>query len=173
MITLLQMEFELSNKKVVELTKESDGVWMSDGKALHGSLLPLSGHEFHLLKDGVSYRIHVESSDVKQKSFDLVVNGRRISLRARDKFESLLESLGMDALAGSKAKDLKAPMPGLVIDIPVTKGQEIASGDSLIILEAMKMENVIKAESDGVVKDIKVSSSDSVEKNQVLITFED
>ncbi|HNH66215.1 MAG TPA: biotin/lipoyl-binding protein, partial [Bacteroidia bacterium] len=68
-----------------------------------------------------------------------------------------------------KVNDLKAPMPGLVLDILVSEGQTIQKGDSLLVLEAMKMENNLKAINDAVVKKINVSKGDKVEKNTVLI----
>ena len=71
----------------------------------------------------------------------------------------------------SKVKDVKAPMPGLILDIKVRPGQEVKKGDPILILEAMKMENILKSPGDGVVKEIKVQTRQNVEKNQVLILF--
>jgi biotin carboxyl carrier protein len=68
--------------------------------------------------------------------------------------------------------ELKAPMPGLVVDFLVEIGQEVQTGDKLMILEAMKMENVIKASGQGIVKKINVIKGQSVEKSQILIEFE-
>ncbi len=75
----------------------------------------------------------------------------------------------MDKMFAQKVNDLKAPMPGLVLDILVSEGQTIQKGDSLLVLEAMKMENNLKAINDAVVKKINVSKGDKVEKNTVLI----
>ena len=75
----------------------------------------------------------------------------------------------MDKMFAQKVNDLKAPMPGLVLDILVSEGQTIQKGDNLLVLEAMKMENNLKATNDAVVKKIKVSKGDKVEKNTVLI----
>ena len=83
----------------------------------------------------------------------------------------MLHSLGMDNLASKKVADLKAPMPGLVLEIAVKVGQEVAKGDTLLILEAMKMENVIKSPTDGVIKSIAVNKADTVEKNQLILNF--
>ena len=71
----------------------------------------------------------------------------------------------------SKLNEIKAPMPGLVVRITVEEGAEVKKGDSLLVLEAMKMENVIKAPGDAVVGKIKVNAGQAVEKNQLLISF--
>ena len=78
----------------------------------------------------------------------------------------------MANLGGSKASKLKAPMPGKVLEVMVEVGQEVAKGEGLLILEAMKMENVLKAEDGGIVKSVNVSVGEAVEKNNVLIEFE-
>ena len=81
----------------------------------------------------------------------------------------MLERLGMEDV-GSKGDNLvKAPMPGLIIDVKVEEGQEVKKGDPLLILEAMKMENVLKCPSDGVISAIDMQVGDSVEKGKVLI----
>ena len=84
----------------------------------------------------------------------------------------MLHSLGMDNLTNQKVSDLKAPMPGLVLDIEVREGEQVKKGDALLILEAMKMENVIKSPSDGVIKKIAVNKGEAVEKNQLILNFE-
>jgi biotin carboxyl carrier protein len=72
----------------------------------------------------------------------------------------------------SKVNDLKAPMPGLIVDVKVQVGDSVKKGDIILILEAMKMENVLKSTGEGKVKAIKVVPKQNVEKNQVLIEFE-
>jgi biotin carboxyl carrier protein len=87
----------------------------------------------------------------------------------RDRFDDLLKELGMDAAASLKVGDLKAPMPGLVVDIPVKEGDTVSKGDTLVILEAMKMENALKAVADATVKKIAVTKGQAVDKNTLLI----
>jgi len=77
----------------------------------------------------------------------------------------------MNASVAGSLKEIKAPMPGLILDLKVAPGDQVQKGDVLLILEAMKMENSIKSPGDGVVKEVKVSLKQSVEKNQVLIQF--
>ena len=99
------------------------------------------------------------------------MNGKKFKFVVKDKYDELLKSLGMDNLATTKVANLKAPMPGLVINIAIEVGQTVQKGDALLILEAMKMENVIKSPTDGVIKSILVKKGDAVEKNQVLLNF--
>ena len=78
----------------------------------------------------------------------------------------------MDNLSSNAAEDLKAPMPGLVLDVKVSPGDSVTTSDVVLVLEAMKMENNIKAPAEGVVKSIEIEKGQAVEKNQVLVTFE-
>jgi biotin carboxyl carrier protein len=79
--------------------------------------------------------------------------------------------MGMSAAASAKVNNIKAPMPGLIIDLRVKAGDTVAAGDTLVILEAMKMENSIKSPAAATVRTVKVGKGDSVEKGQVLIEF--
>jgi biotin carboxyl carrier protein len=88
-----------------------------------------------------------------------------------DQFDELLHQLGMDSQNTSKIAELKAPMPGLVLRILASEGDEVMKGGNLLVLEAMKMENIIKAPADVVIKSIRVIAGDKVEKNQVMIIF--
>ena len=80
--------------------------------------------------------------------------------------------MGMDLKANAKAEPVKAPMPGMVLKILVTPGQQVNKGDALIILEAMKMENLLKAAAAGTVKAIKATEKTAVEKGAILIEME-
>ena len=126
----------------------------------------------HLIRDHKSYTVNLVSADYDTKTFELLVNGNKYTVEAKDRFDLLLKELGMENLAGAAVNELKAPMPGLVLSIEVKEGDEVKKGDPLLVLEAMKMENVLKAPADVVVKNITVETKMAVEKNQVLIEFE-
>ena len=125
---------------------------------------------YHILNDNKGYDIEVVSQE--GKNITLLLNGRTHELNISDQYDLLVEKMGLSIVTDQKLTSVKAPMPGLILDILVEPGQEIAEGDSLLILEAMKMENVIKASGIGVVKSIEAAKGDAVEKNQVLIEME-
>ena len=102
----------------------------------------------------------------------LNVNGTDYEVSIKDKNDLLLQQLGISVKSSSAVQFIKAPMPGLIINVSVNPGDEVKKGDTLLILEAMKMENVIKSPRDGKVKKVNVSLRNAVEKNQVLLEFE-
>lgn len=126
---------------------------------------------FSVIKNKTNYSVEVVSFDRVEKKVELKINHKFYSFIVKDKFDTLLEKLGMDVHAAGKVSEIKAPMPGLVIDVMVNAGDEIKVDQPLIILEAMKMENVIKSPSDNSIKKVSINKGDSVEKNQVLIEF--
>lgn len=134
-------------------------------------LLPLTPTSFHIIKDGKSYTAELIGTEPETKTFKIKINGHVHTHQVQDRMDLLLESLGMAEALVQKVNDIKAPMPGLILDIKVTVGQEVKKGDPILILEAMKMENIIKSPGDGLVQDIKVNLRQNVEKNQVLIVF--
>jgi biotin carboxyl carrier protein len=107
--------------------------------------------------------------DAVEKTATLNVNGRIYTLRAEDELDRLLKQLGMSGAGSAKVNNIKAPMPGMILQLLVEAGQTIAKGDSLLILEAMKMENVIKSPGEGIIKHIAVKQGNAVEKNQIMI----
>lgn len=126
----------------------------------------------HLIYDNKSYSVALVDFNKEEKSCVIRVNNREILVNVKDRFDALLEQLGMDNLNSQKVNEVKAPMPGLVIDVLVEVGAEVKKGDGLLVLEAMKMENILKSPTDGIIKSIEVSKSVAVEKNQVLVSFE-
>ena len=126
---------------------------------------------YHILHEGRSYTAEVVSADYAAKLIVLKLNGQRVELQAKDRFDLLLERLGMSNATATKANELKAPMPGLIVDIRVAPGQAVQKGDPLLVLEAMKMENILKAPADGTVGALKVNLRDNVQKGQVLVQF--
>ena len=149
----------------------NDGKVLINGTELRWDFQEISDNYFHIIKGHRSITAEVVKSDYDAKQFTIKIEGRNYEVSLKDRMDLLLEKMGIADAANTAITDLKAPMPGLILDIMVEEGQEIKKGDQLMILEAMKMENVLKAPGDGVVRSIEVSKGGSVEKNQVLITF--
>jgi biotin carboxyl carrier protein len=131
----------------------------------------LSDRTFHILHQDRSYTAELLEMNAADKTVSLKINGHIYHVSVKDRFDLLLEKMGMSNLAGAKVNELKAPMPGLIVGISVQPGDAISKGDSLLILEAMKMENNLKAPGEGIVKTIRVAKGDRVEKGQVLVEF--
>lgn len=146
------------------------GNFSINGIDKNADIVKISDREFQLIIDGRVCHFLLQEFNPEEKTIKLIHDHRILEISLSDPYDQLLQSLGMEA-AAAKVTDLKAPMPGLVIKILVSPGQEVKKGDSLIILEAMKMENILKSSGEGVIHEIKVKEKDSVEKNQILITF--
>jgi biotin carboxyl carrier protein len=158
------------NGKSFEITVGSDGM-LVNGKPLSWDIIKISDGYFHILYENKSYRAEVVKADTSIKTFTIKINGHTYALELKDKFDLLLEKMGMNASAGSKINNIKAPMPGLIIDLKIKAGDAVKAGDPLLILEAMKMENIIKSPGEGIARNVKVKKGDSVEKGQVLVEF--
>ena len=128
--------------------------------------------QFHILFKGRSLVADVVEINTNEKNFVIRINNNNYSVRLKDQYDELLQSLGMDGLNNQKESEIKAPMPGRVLDIMLKVGSSVVKGDGVLVLEAMKMENVIKSPTDGVIKKITVVKGQAVEKNEVLLEFE-
>jgi biotin carboxyl carrier protein len=160
------------NKIEYKVDVNNDELGLLNDVEFNWDVEQVDANTYHIIKNHKSYTLEVLNIDVPEKLFFVKVNGSKYKFTVKDKFDELLHSLGMDNLTSSKISDLKAPMPGLVLEVSVSEGQEVSKGDALLILEAMKMENVIKSPTDGIVKSVGVSKGDTVEKNELLLSFE-
>lgn len=137
---------------------------------LHGAeIVALGDNRYHLVVGGRSLPAEVVDYDLRAKTFTVRINGRRYTVRLATELDTLIERLGLGKRSSSGGGHVKAPMPGLVREVQVVEGQTLAAGDSVLILEAMKMENVIKASVGGTVRRVAVGNGTAVEKNQVLV----
>ena len=158
------------NNSVFEVEKSKD-LMSVNGQVLNWDIKKTGDRHYHVLYQNLSFNLELVSLDTETKTVKLKLNNKPCELKIKDKFDLLLEKLGMNNLQSNSAKEIKAPMPGLIFDIKVKEGDEVKKGDPVLILEAMKMENILKSPGDGTVKKIKIKKGESVEKNQVLIQF--
>lgn len=143
-----------------------------NGEPFQWDVAHLRDRVFHIVDGSRSYNVEVIAQDRDAKSLTLRVNGRKFEVAVQDSMDLLLEKMGMSDLAVQQVKDVKAPMPGLVLDVLVEPGAAISKGDPILVLEAMKMENVIKSPADGTLKEISVQKGQAVEKGAALVHFD-
>jgi len=158
------------NNKIFEIESSEHGL-LVNGQPQPWDLVKIADGYFHILFNSKSYRAEVIKNDPETKTFTFKINGHNYTVTLKDKFDVLLEKMGMHNTVGNKVNNIKAPMPGLIIDLKIKVGDTVKQGDPLLILEAMKMENILKSPGDGIVKTLKVKKGDSVEKGQVLVEF--
>lgn len=126
----------------------------------------------HVLQDHVSYRTEITEADFNNKSYEVKVNNNIYKINIYTDLDILIKELGFEIGNAKKVDKISAPMPGLILEINVSIDDEVMENDPLLILEAMKMENIISSPRDGKIKTISIKKGDAVEKNQLLIEFE-
>lgn len=124
---------------------------------------------YSLLMNGESFEAYVYRDE---DEWEVLMGGRQYRARVEDEHEKRLRLTAGSGPKQSGPYHLKAPMPGLVVKVPVTEGQEVKKGDVLLILESMKMQNELKSPRDGVVRRIRVQAGESVEQKQTLLSVE-
>jgi len=154
----------------LEVEKQDDAISVN-GKNVVADMKQLNASSWHIINNLKSYNAEVVSFNAAEKTAEIKVNNNIYTLTAKDQYDVLLDKLGMSALNSTKVSEIKAPMPGLVLKVFVQEGSEVKKGDNLFVLEAMKMENIIKSPADVIVKTVKIKPGDKVEKNQVLLLF--
>ena len=143
-----------------------------DSNDFDWNCVEVRGGQFHVIFKGQSMVADVVEADTAEKAFIIRINNNNYNVQLKDRYDELLQSLGMDSLHDQKEAEIKAPMPGRVLDIMLCVGSAVVKGDGVLVLEAMKMENVIKSPTDGVIKKIAVEKGWAVEKGEVLVEFE-
>jgi biotin carboxyl carrier protein len=161
---------KVNDKYNYEFDQNGEGQ-LINGKNNSADIIKLSESTWHIINNLSSYNVEVVSFNKSEKTAEIKVSNNIYTVKAKDQFDILLDKLGLSNLNSAKISEIKAPMPGMVLKIFVNEGMEIKKGDNLFILEAMKMENIIKAPADVMVKTMKIKPGDKVEKGQVLMIF--
>lgn len=126
--------------------------------------------QFSLVRNGKSHRILVLKEDRENNTVRMRIGGSTYTVKLGDEQSRLMKTLGLEK-AALKVREIKAPMPGLVLNILVKPGDAVKKNDPVLVLEAMKMENVIRAPGDAVVSAVPAVQGKAVEKGQLLISF--
>jgi len=156
------------NGQPYQLHRENDSLFLN-GKMLSLDLARIDENRAHLLLNNRAYTVELMSKEAK--TLVVRVNNQRYELALRTELDLMLEKLGLNQLTEAKVNEIKAPMPGLVLRLIAEAGQEVKKGDPLLVLESMKMENVLKSPGAGIVEKVLVSPGNAVEKGQTLLRF--
>jgi acetyl/propionyl-CoA carboxylase alpha subunit len=135
-------------------------------------LVKKSPTEFNLLKDHRSVNATLIEAGLDAKKMIIDVEGENFDIEIKDELDLMLDKMGFGAVSNKQIKEIKAPMPGLVLEIAVTEGQEVKEGDKILILVAMKMENSILIHTNATIKRIAVAAGQAVDKGQLLVELD-
>ena len=169
--TLIIYMFKIVINKEHTFETSYNGSVELNASIVEWDFVKIDNRNYHIIRNNKSYHAELIIINRKQKKLEIKINGRFYSVEVKDKLDLLLEKLGINGSSRSIVKQVKAPMPGLILSINAVEGEKVKMGDAILALEAMKMENIIKSPCDGVIKKVDVSEGDSVEKNQVLVQF--
>jgi len=158
-----------NQQKPYKVTANDHVFYFDDNDLAAIDLLPGDGHSYHALYQHRSVNATILHENTINKAYKIAVAGEIFEVAIRNELDQRLELMGFGMAAQKQLSHIKAPMPGLVLDIIVREGQEVNSGDKLLVLEAMKMENSIFLPASAVIKKITVAKGQAVEKGQVLI----
>ena len=120
-------------------------------------------NKINLLQNSKSVTAQVLSTDLLSRTYTIKVNGNRYTVKIENELDALIADMGLSLGANAVENEIHAPMPGLILEVSVKEGDEVSEGDSLCVLEAMKMEHSIKASEDGTVTQLLISVNDQVE----------
>ena len=150
--------------------------WTIDGNEVtgtEGAIVRWDDETFFTLEfNGKTFFGEILEDQTESNQLKLKINHRVFEIKKKRSLDALISAMGLDKPKIKKLKELQAPMPGRIVSVVVSVGDELNIGDEILSLEAMKMENVLKAEGIGIVKSINVGKDDVVDKGSVLIEFE-
>lgn len=149
------LDFEISSKEASKL-----------------DALSISKDNYHILEGNKPYTAQILKQDFYNKTYTVSINNSTYEVKISDELDRLIADMGFELASAKEIVSIEAPMPGLILEINVEEGQEVKTDDPLLILEAMKMENLICSPRDGIIKSIAIKKGDAVDKNHLLIEFE-
>lgn len=149
-----------------ELACDLQAMFGGDAGARRGASI-----RFSILLGGRSRRLTASRS--AGGCWKLLWDGRAVAAEVLDERAAKVRELSAKAGAGPRAEPVRAPMPGLVVQVAVEAGEEVAQGDRVVVVEAMKMENELRAAADGTVSKVLVEAGAAVNKGDVLVEFEE
>lgn len=127
---------------------------------------------FEIIYKGQSFKGEIVKRDIENKKLTLKLNHRVFEIQKKFELDALIAKLGLDKVKVKQLKELESPMPGRILSVQVKAGDHVKVGDPILSLEAMKMENMLKSDGEGIVKSVAIKKEEVVDKGQLLIEFE-
>ena len=160
------------NDETYEIAIDQQGRISVDGQEMSANMRLVGGqHLYSLLVDNTSYEVVLDPEQEPRNTYGVMVSGLRYLVKGQDERSRRLALADRSLRAPDGELTIKAPIPGLVVKVQVSAGQEVVEGETLIILEAMKMENELRAPRAGVIHDIRTDPGAQVKQGQVLMTL--
>lgn len=119
-----------------------------------------------------SLAVETLENDFRNRKYILRINGNRYEVKIENSLDALISEMGLSLGNASVEDEIHAPMPGVILEVNVSEGDEVKQGDFLCVLEAMKMENTLTASRDGIVKSVNIAKGETVDKGKLLIEFQ-
>ena len=149
------LEFDVTNEDLAKI----DVMQTADAK-------------YHILQNNTSFKAEITTANFNKKEYSVKVNNNTYTINISNDLDVLIKEMGFSIGSTKHINTIKAPMPGLILDINISVGQDVKEDDALLVLEAMKMENIITSPRDGVIKSISANKGDAIDKGQLLVEFE-
>jgi acetyl/propionyl-CoA carboxylase alpha subunit len=152
-----------------EIDINVEGEVVADGRRMAVDFQSVADQPvYSLIINGKSYEASVFATEAR---VDVLLQGKLYQVTVEEERQKRLRETSSVAVTPEGEYVLKAPMPGLVVSVPVVEGQPVQRGDNLVILESMKMQNELKAPREGTVERIRIRAGDSVDQNQSLLSL--
>ncbi|WP_298371125.1 acetyl-CoA carboxylase biotin carboxyl carrier protein subunit [uncultured Lutibacter sp.] len=135
-------------------------------------LIKLSKKKLHIIHNNKSFNIHLNKSQFYKRKYVITINEHIYNVNISNQLDQLIKQLGLSSGSSKKINQIKAPMPGMILNVSAKEGDLVKEGDTLLILEAMKMENSILAPKDGIIKSVNIKNNETVEKGELMIEMD-
>ena len=153
----------------LSINQKSEDTVEVDGRLYDSKITKLSDHTYKLKLENKIF--HVTANKIANGNYAFLIDGHYFETNVRTKLEEEITKMLNNSAMQNGAADVKSPMPGLILKVHKKHGDKVNIGDPLFLLEAMKMENEIKSNTEGYISNINIKKGDSVEKNQILMSI--
>jgi biotin carboxyl carrier protein len=156
------------NNKTYEIDIQNDGNLVVNGVHRKVDFQALAPALYTILAEGLSHELTIEERDGR---IEVLMSGKLYTTTVLDERALIIAQRSGGLVPEDGVIQIKAPMPGLIVAVKVEAGQEVKAGQTVVILESMKMQNELKSPRDGVIGQVNVSGGETVEQNKVLVTI--